>query len=416
MQNDLISKMTLVLIGAAVTGCAEDRVLMATKTNVGLDIDNKPPTAELTIARRELAIQPVFPEMIRKNAADNNSSKKPTALAATETEGVKEGQTKTVDGPAIIVAARKMTTLKEGETQTVDGPATVIFEVKETSLPLLASFGLQGKFFNPRITGQFAGGDAALYLAQEPSEDNMHPVDSSLCMKNPPDTRSWLLKRWHSLTNTSLEEYQLEHQKESRIFYFATDTAYGLKVAWSGTGGPYPDSLKLGYNRKEFASPPIFVDEGCNGGQKSWNVKLPSFYASIDNASALDTIENAEDKHIQFFATGKVASAFAKRASVRQVAFKNMAPDAAKIESESLKLNHDLVDEIIKTFDADTANKEAILAKAVELELVPKETKTAEFKDKLSTNATGINYSVTTKLNQLRIIASNLKADVSSGT
>lgn len=151
-------------------------------------------------------------------------------------------------------------------------------------------------------------------------------------------------------------------------------------------------------------------------GKKSWNVKLPSFYASIDNASALDTIENAEDKHIQFFATGKAASAFAKRASVRQVAFENMAPDAAKIESESLKLNHDLVDEIIKTFDADTANKEAILAKAVELELVPKETKTAEFKDKLSTNATGINYSVTTKLNQLRIIASNLKADVSSGT
>ncbi|MGJ0514367.1 MAG: hypothetical protein ACR65O_01305 [Methylomicrobium sp.] len=424
MQNNLISKITLVLVGTAITGCAEDRVLMATKTNVGLDVDNKPPTAELTIARRELAIQPVFPEMIGKDAADRNGSKKSTAIVATETEDVKEiaegeklilekGATVTVDGPATIIAEDKETALKEGETKTVQGPATVIFEGKETSLPLLASFGLQGKFYNPRITGQFAGGDAALYLAQDPSEDNEHPVDSSLCMKNPPDTRGWLLKLWHSLTNTSLEEYQLEHQKDSRIFYFATDTAYGLKVAWSGTGGPYPDSLKLGYNRKEFASPPIFVDQGCNGRQENWNVKLPSFYASIDNASALETFQNAEDKHIQFFATGKAASAFAKRASVRQVAFQNMAPDAAKSEAESL--NRDLIGEIKETFKADTADKNAILAEAVKLGLVPSNTKKEEFEDKLSANATGINYSVTTKLNQLRTIAPTLTLKKVSG-
>jgi hypothetical protein len=295
----------------------------------------------------------------------------------------------------------------------VKGPAIVIFEVKETALPLLASFGLQGNFLNPRITGQFAGGDAALYLAQEPSEDNMHPVDSSLCMKNPPDTRGWLLKLWHSLTNISLEEYQLKRQKESRIFYFATDIAYGLKVAWSGTGGPYPDSLKLGYNRKEFASPPIFVDQGCNGAPENWNVKLPSFYASIDNASALERSQSAEDKHIQFFATGKAASAFAKRASVRQVAFENMAPNAAKSEAE--KLNSGLINEINETFKANTADKDAILAEAVKLELVPSDTKTAEFKDKLSANATGINYSVTTKLNQLRIDAPKLILKKASG-
>lgn len=357
MKFAFISKIALALFGTVVSGCAGDRALVATKTNIGLDIDSKPPTAEITIARRELAIQPTFPDIAEKK--DNNGHK-----------------------------------------------------IKETSLPLLASFDLQGKFFNPRIIGHFAGGDAAVYLAQEPTEDNRTdnkpPVDSSLCLNSPPeDTRGWFLKMW-----TTYEEYQ----KEPRPFYFATDTAYGLKVAWSGTSGPYPDSLKLGYNRKEFASPPIFVDKdkGCNNGQKElWNVKLPSFYAAIDNASGLETFEGGKVNHVQFFATGQAATAFAKRASIRQVAFEGMAPDAAKSEAESL--NQELVGDIEKAFaadkkeEADIKRHDAILAEAVKVGLVPEGTTTDKFSDKLKANAKGINYSVSTKLNNLRAFALGYK-------
>ena len=56
-------KYSIVLIIGILTlpGCAGyDRILFVTKTNVGLDVDNKPPTAEITIARRELAITPAF--------------------------------------------------------------------------------------------------------------------------------------------------------------------------------------------------------------------------------------------------------------------------------------------------------------------------------------------------------------------
>lgn len=358
MKFTFISRIVLILFGAVASGCVGDRVLMATKTNVGLDIDTKPPTAEITIARRELAIQPTFPQTKGKQDSNGNES-------------------------------------------------------KETALPLLGSFGLQGNFLNPRITGQFAGGDAAVYLAQESND----PVDSSLCLKAPPeDPRGWFLKTWHFLTGTTLEEYQ----KEARPFYFATDTAYGLKVAWSGTSGPYPDSLKLGYNRKEFASAPIFFDDDCSGGQKGTNVKLPSFYASIDNASGWDTVTHdtpnnfdawaGYTKHVQFFATGQAATAFAKRASVRQVAFENMAPDAAK--SEAGHLNQDLIADIEKAFaadkkeKADIARQDKILAKAIELELVPKGTTKDMFSDKLKTNANKeIKYSVSTKLNKLRAVS-----------
>jgi hypothetical protein len=383
MQLNFTSRLTQALLGIMVSSCSGDRVLMATKTNVGLDIDTKPPTAELTIARRELAIQPTFPEMMGNNIVDSTDSKKIVTKGITETEI----NTKSTDS-------------------------------KENALPLLGSFGLQGNFLNPRITGQFAGGDAALYLTQ----GSNNPVDSSLCLKNPPeDPRGWLLKAWHFLTGTTLGKYQ----KEARLFYFATDTAYGLKVAWSGTSGPYPDSLKLGYNRKEYASAPIFVDYGCSGGQAGWNIKLPSFYASIDNSSGLDKEANASDnsselekevdsvsniwksspKHIQFIATGKAASAFAKRESVRQIVFENMAPDAAKIEAAAL--NKDLIEEIETIFNkADEKTKSEIVASAFDLKLVSSTDKD-KFLNALYTYTREVNYPISFKLNKLRYVANS---------
>jgi len=374
--------LSLIFFCASLSGCAGDRVLFVTKTNVGLDVDTKPPTAEITIARRELTILPIFPIKTPEEQSSTNSQQD---KANNENKNL-EQQSKSNDNQ----------------------PS------EEIALPLLGAFGLRGNFLDPRITGQFAGGDAAVYLAQESNED----VDSSVCMESKPgDTRGWLLKTLHFITRTKPEEYQTE----PRPFYFATDTSYGLKVAWSGTSGPYPDSLKLGYNRKEFASPPIFVNEGCANGKGGWNVKLPSFYASIDNKSGIDNAANQSNiwksatNHVQFFATGKAASKFAKRSSVRQVAFENMAPDAAF--NEAANLNRDLIGEILKTYDADSADKHAIMAKAVELELIPKDTKTTDFKTKIMTNATAINYSVATRLNQLRINAVSFKkASAGSGT
>lgn len=291
---------TALAIAVLLSGCVGyNRALLATKTNVGLDIESMPPTAEITIARRELAIQPIF-----RNTYDKS---------------------------------------KNG--------------YREQALPLLASFGLEGNFFNPSITGHFAGGDAAINLAKEgpPYKDG-----SELCLSELPDSRSPGQRFWHWITRKSKEEideankYALEN---SRPFNFATDTSYGLKVAWSGTtGSAVPDTVKLGYNRKEFASPPIFIDkdvdsdctagEGktANGNGMKFSVKIPSFLASINNASAFEMFSDTKVKHVQFFATGRAATEFSMRNSVRQAVFQNMAPDAAAIDAHPL--NQELLEEI----------------------------------------------------------------------
>jgi len=267
-MNHKLKYSIVFMIGSLyLSGCAGyDRILFVTKTNIGLDVDNKPPTAEITIARRELAISPTF-----QNAKSN-----------------------------------------------------------QNTLPLLASFGLTGNFLNPEITSRFAGGEAAVILAAGLTA----PVDSSaLCLSKQPDTRHFLKWLWHQITFRDEKDKYID---DTRAFYFATDTSFGLKVGWDGTSGPYPDTLKLGYNRKELAFPPIFVSEGCasiataapaTSEPPEWKVTVPSFFASLDNSSTVkEWSESGVKTHVQFFATGEAASRFLRRADVNAAMYKKMFP------------------------------------------------------------------------------------------
>ena len=270
-MNRQIKHGLLLAIGFLVsTGCAGyDRILFATKTNVGLDIDDKPPTAEITIARRELAITPTFDE------AKGN----------------------------------------------------------ETTLPLLASFGLTGNFLNPEITSRFAGGEAAVLLARGPDQLPATPMSaipdqSPLCLGKEPDTRPLWKIPWQYVSRFLFSR----KQEDTRPFYFATDTAFGLKAAWDGTTGPYPSTVKLGYNRKELAFPPVFVTKGCSVNPPAppddnlWRVTVPSFVATLDNSSTLKEWFASGTTHIQFFATGKAASEFVGRREINSAMNRTMYP------------------------------------------------------------------------------------------
>ncbi|MBS0151599.1 MAG: hypothetical protein JSR31_11710 [Nitrospira sp.] len=284
MKHHLASSILLAIGISTLTACAGyDRILFVTKTNVGLDIDNKPPTAEITIARRELAITPTFQDA-------------------------------------------------QGE---------------EKTLPLLASFGLAGSFLDPQITSRFAGGEAALVLAYGPTWKADHDKlktsgrandqaknedEAFLCLGEQPDTRPLWKWLWHKIT---FKGDNHKYDQDTRAFYFATDTSFGLKAGWDGATGPYPDTVKLGYNRKELAFPPVFATpadatSGCLSTPSSpskglsneadhkgqWKVTVPSFVASLDNSSILKEWFESGDTHIQFFATGKAASEFVKRPDV----------------------------------------------------------------------------------------------------
>ncbi|TKB91527.1 MAG: hypothetical protein E8D40_08475 [Nitrospira sp.] len=264
----------LLVVGISLPGCeTNDRLLFATKTSYGLDIDSKPPTAEVTIARRELAVVPTFRDVRGERNSDQNAAK------------------------------------------------------THNTLPLLASFGLEGTFFDPTITSRFAGGEAAVILAEGPDNEHKDLAPSTLCLSKEPDLRPFWKWAWQTLT--------FQKDESSRDFYFATDTSFGLKAAWDGSTGPYPSTVKLGYNRKELAFPPIFAqevlkkecsDKADSTDTKEWKVTLPSFVASLDNSSVISTKEQSGVNHVQFFATGKAASEFVKRREVNSVLNKALYP------------------------------------------------------------------------------------------
>lgn len=292
------------------TACAgHDRILFLTKTNVGLDVSQAPlPTAEITIARREVAISPTYQDTISERTYKN----------------------------------------PKGE---------LVIEDTDKTLPLLAAFALTGNFFNPDISSVFAGGSPAVTLAKEDGEDKN--IYHSIRLNRPPDTRSPFKRMWQnwfihtkSKTDSIIKKEITDRQNQVKPFYFATDTSFGVKVAWDGTGGPYPTNLKIGYNRTEFAYPPILISEipevelitngFCGNAAKScevrWEVKVPSFFASLENRANLSkplTDSNTGVSQIQVFATGEAAKEWAKRRSIQKATFKLMAPTAAEIEEKA---------------------------------------------------------------------------------
>lgn len=258
----------LMIIGAILllSGCAGyNRILFLTKTNVGIDVSREPlPTAEITIARREVALLPTYQDTIAN---------------------------------------------------------------QDKTLPLFGAFSQSGGLLNPSITSVFAGGSAAVAIASGQSsfcnEQNSNANDScdSIALTEYPDDRGWFERFWKS------KPVPEETKGQVKPFYFATDTSYGAKVAWDGTGGPYPTSLKLGYNRTEFAYPPILISG--NGGH--FIVKVPTFYASIENKNRFNvnpTDPNAGVSQTQVFATGKAAKTWAERKEVQDATVKLVFPPA----------------------------------------------------------------------------------------
>lgn len=322
------------------SACAgHNRILFLTKTNVGLDVSQAPlPTAEVTIARREVAILPTYQDTVSERYYFVKNEDNPTD-----------------DNNPNSVKKDKL-----------------IREDTDKTLPLLGSFALTGGFFNPHISSVFAGGAPAVYLATDGAVDE-HGNYHSIWLSQAPDTRSALQRFWDNLRSISsdkaIQKEITDKQKQVKPFYFATDTAFGVKVAWDGTGGPYPTNLKIGYNRTEFAYPPILVSKIpekelesiglCNRNKSSnddaaqnhyekkdecdrWEVKVPSFFASLENSVNLSkSLTDSESgvSQVQVFATGEAAKAWAKRESIKKATFKLMAPTAAEFENSDSQKN-----------------------------------------------------------------------------
>lgn len=315
MKNLFCLALGLVLLAALSQGCAigYDSLLFFTKTNVGVDVDSTPPTAEVSIARREGVIEPTF-----------EGGKTPSVLSSfsSDSSGLWRGFSSDI-GMAFATgdAAYAMAKLYDEDTPT-DGQ-----KVKDREYD---SAILLDKEPKGGMLGDFLGLGTNLYGAGK-----MNPL------------------------------------------LFGTDSCLGLKAAWSGQNAIYPSTVKFGFNRKEFAWAPVTIQEvseterkileekikklkekenklrseikGFESGSTkekdksnelldllhqinelekcNYRVKVPSLLATVD--SSAQVAGNAKLTYLQYFATGKAALELAKKKAVRRAMLGKITPDLA---------------------------------------------------------------------------------------
>lgn len=262
------TKHLLCLAPLLLSGCVGyNTALFMTKSNMGLDLDAKPPTAEVNIARKEMVIEPVF-----------EGGKTPPVMASFSAQAGNKGLER------------------------------FLFGVNQT----------------------FAGGDSAVTMAKlydskvapEIKAGEPNPYDSTLRLKTAPRTfTNW----WHRFF------FGLQDEKAVRPFVFGTDTQFGLKVNWSGAGGPYPDAVKLGFNRKEMAVAPVTLSNATD-------VRIPSFLATVTHTSTGETTgvpnslgEKINVEWLQYFATGQAADNLSRQYGVRKAMLERADPEATAI-------------------------------------------------------------------------------------
>ena len=249
---------TALLAASLLTGCiGYNSTFFATKTNVGLDVDSKTPTMEVSVARREVVVEPSF----------------------------ENGQTP----------------------------------------PVAASFRTRsGAWIFADIDTTFSGGDAAYIMSKLYSSDsNGAPdnyysdhtgFDSKITLSNAP---SWKVLgiRGSLPTNSTV-----------RPLIFGTDTSLGVKVAWSGLTAQFPDSVKVGFNRKEIALAPVNGRPTAQG----YEVKMPSFLATHDTGVSIGSPQGGSNtiKFQQYFATGEAANYLAFQPAVRESMAERLDPVA----------------------------------------------------------------------------------------
>lgn len=265
----------LVLLLGMFTGCiGYNRVLFMTKSNAGLDFDNKPPTLEINISRKEGVLEPAF-----------DGGKTPPVMASF---GNKSG----------------------------------------------AGGGLGRFFFGVNQT--FAGGDAAVTMTKlyntngVPSEDASSKTrfDSGLSISKVPKENTQAGKGWLGWKKFL---FGLPEPGEVHPFFFGTDSQLGVKVGWNGLGGPYPDNVKIGYSRKEMALAPVTFNPWEDDTHTNM-VRIPSFLATVD--SDVEVGGDVTVGWMQYFATGESASALARQPGVRQAMHQRADPLSLKKAQE----------------------------------------------------------------------------------
>jgi len=274
-MRTIVTKLALLMIVLLLEGCAVgyNSALFVTKSNVGIDIESTPPTAEISISRQEGVIAPVF-----------EGGKTPPLLAgfATGSEGL-----------------------------------------------LRIPFGGRSVF---------AGGDAAVALSNKKTTgqtDNAKERDSVLWLSTAPEKKNL----------SGFADASIPGPGKFKPIFLSTDTTFGVKIAWSGATSTIPDSLLVGYNRKEIVLAPVFgrnqtdceITDSKDKGK--YGVWLPSFLVVFDTRLEVGSIADSSFSYSQMIATGQSATDLGKdmelRKIIEDIATKNIKQSESNNSSSS---------------------------------------------------------------------------------
>ncbi len=252
----------IVVLGYLLSGCAigYNSILFVTKSNVGVDVDTHPPTADIGIKRLEGTISPVF-----------------------------EG----------------------GKTP-----------------PVLSSFRPESSgLFSGNVSQTFATGDAAHTMAILFASEN--PCPSFIIKDNYNNCIDALSSKIEVKEEPELAIGSLQKNNVRPVF-FGTSTGVGMGVVWTGMNSVFPDQFHFGYKRKEIAIAPVarFDEVSTVGAEEVTKryVGAPSLIATIDSEFKAGSPAETNLKWIQYFATGKAATALALQRDVRTAMLRRLDP------------------------------------------------------------------------------------------
>ena len=283
MNKQFLVAIPMVVILIMLGGCAigYDTLMFVSKTNAGFEIDTQPPSIQVSIDRLESVVAPSYEE-----------GKTPPVLGSFQFNGT-GGLLATGMGSAFAAgdAALAMTVLySAADYHTVMG---VKQEIGPNTLDVHKK---DWKHIDGKDEGAFNSGLRTLRRPTFP--------------------------RWLP------DEVKNRQPWEVRPLMFGTDTTVGLKVAWSGLTAQLPDTVRLGFSRKELAIAPVTLRPETEGGlpEEPHIAQAPSLLATTDLVAAVSGFLDTSFNYIQYFATGRAATALSLRHAVRQSMIKRFDP------------------------------------------------------------------------------------------
>lgn len=191
--------------------------------------------------------------------------------------------------------------------------------------PVMASFRFGGEsIFSPYLGSAFATGRAAVAMTKLWN----HAGPAMVADKEPSDYESTLVLSAKPDPKGTDNDFPIAG--DVRPLVFGTDTSFGVKMAWSGLTAALPDTLRVGYHRKELAfAPTTYASSrpGADGTVESGHfVDVPSLIATVDTRVDARGITNSGWQYMQYFAAGDAATHLAMEDDIRHALGERLTP------------------------------------------------------------------------------------------